>query len=117
MDAAVDQFRSGASTFQQQLEALIASVTAERTHLAASSEKLRLEREAYEQEKHRVSQVQLYIGQGASAPPSLQRVAPYMSAGLFRQRTSGSQCRWRQVHDYPTHTAKCSSTFLVCRNV
>lgn len=59
MDAAVEQFRGGANTFQQQLEALIASVTAERTHLADSSEKLRHEREAYEQEKQRVSQVQL----------------------------------------------------------
>lgn len=58
MDIAVEQFRSGASTFQEQLEALIASVSAERTQLAENSEKLRLEREAYEQEKQRVSQVQ-----------------------------------------------------------
>lgn len=59
MDAAVEQFRSGTSTFQQQLEALIQSVTAERAQLAESTEKLKAEREAYEQEKHRVSQVQL----------------------------------------------------------
>ena len=57
MDTAVEQFRGGASTFQQQLDALVASVAAERTQLAESSEKLRLEREAYEQEKQRVSQV------------------------------------------------------------
>ncbi|KAL3148506.1 hypothetical protein ABBQ38_013947 [Trebouxia sp. C0009 RCD-2024] len=57
MDAAVEQFRSGTSTFQQQLEALIQSVTAERAQLAESTEKLKAEREAYEQEKHRVSQV------------------------------------------------------------
>ena len=86
MDAAVEQFRSGATTFQQQLEALIQSVTAERTHLAESSEKLKLEREAYEQEKHRVSQVR--IARGREHLPrqvcSAHRV-PYMCAGLFRQ--------------------------------
>ena len=57
MDTAVEQFRKGASTFQKQLEALIVSVSAERTQLADNTEKLRLEREAYEQEKQRVSQV------------------------------------------------------------
>lgn len=57
MDTAVEHFRGGASSFQQQLDALIASVTAERSRLAESGEKLRVEREAYEQEKQRVSQV------------------------------------------------------------
>lgn len=57
MDLAVQQFQGGASTFQQQLDALIASVTAERAKLAESTETLRVEREAYEEEKQRVSQV------------------------------------------------------------
>ena len=57
MDLAVQQFQGGASTFQQQLDALIASVTAERAKFAESTETLRVEREAYEEEKQRVSQV------------------------------------------------------------
>ncbi|DBB13502.1 TPA: hypothetical protein ACH3X3_000550 [Trebouxia sp. C0006] len=57
MDTAVEQFQGGVSIFQEQLDALIASVTAERTILAESSEQLKRERQDYEEEKQRVSQV------------------------------------------------------------
>lgn len=57
MDTAVEQFQGGVSIFQEQLDALIASVTAERTILAESSEQLKRERQDYEEEKQRVCQV------------------------------------------------------------
>lgn len=57
MDTAVAQFQGGISIFQEQLDALIASVNAERTILAESSEQLKRERQEFEEEKQRVSQV------------------------------------------------------------
>lgn len=57
MDTAVEQFQGGVSIFQEQLDALIASVNAERTILAESSEQLQRERQEYAEEKQRVSQV------------------------------------------------------------
>lgn len=57
MDAAVEQFQGGVSIFQQQLDALIASVDAERSSLTESTEQLKVERQQYEEEKQRVSQV------------------------------------------------------------
>jgi len=52
MDTAVEQFQGGVSIFQEQLDALIASVTAERTILAESSEQLKREREDYEKKSN-----------------------------------------------------------------
>ena len=57
MDTAVEQLRRSATTLQQQMEALIASVTSERARLVESSEMLQRERDAFEDEKQRVSQV------------------------------------------------------------
>lgn len=86
MDTAVEQFRSGASTFQEQLEALIASVTAERNQLAENSEKLKFEREAYEQEKQRVSQVQSLGARSLWCIRSVLRGEPLsVNAGVFWQ--------------------------------
>lgn len=57
MDEAVGKFQGGVTTFQQQLDTLIASVHAERASLQDKAEQLQQERQAYEEEKQRVAQV------------------------------------------------------------
>ena len=56
MDQAVEQFQGGVVTFQQQVEALTTTVNAERAALKVNAEKLQRERQAFEEEKQRVSQ-------------------------------------------------------------
>ena len=60
MDTAVEKFQGGVVTFQQQLEALTKTVNAERATLKANAEELQQERQAFEEEKQRVSQVSHY---------------------------------------------------------
>ena len=120
MDAAVEQFQGGVSIFQQQLDALIASVDAERTSLTESAEQLKVERQQYEEEKQRVSQVcttfsdvfQLTARLTAAAVDELQ-----LNSGLLRQRESDSECWGYQFHDYPNHTAECTCSISLCSNV
>ena len=119
MDTAVDQFRVGATSFQQQLDALIASVNAERTTLAEGKEQLRRERQAYEEEKQRVSQVCLLLG-SASSTACLSVGAsgePYITAGVLRERASSSQRRRCQFHHYTDYPAKCTCSLSLCSNV
>ncbi len=88
MDSAVDQFQGGVSIFQQQLDALIASVNAERATLAESNEQLKRERQAYEEEKQRVSQVckAQAVCQGHGMPFTAAVTVPDFNTGFLRQR-------------------------------
>lgn len=57
MDAAVQDFQGGVTSFQRQLDALVAGVSAERAALQEAQTQLASERSAYDEEKQRVSQV------------------------------------------------------------
>ena len=61
MDAAVQDFQGGVTSFQRQLDALVAGVSAERAALQEAQTQLASERSAYDEEKQRVSQVHVLL--------------------------------------------------------
>ena len=92
MDTAVEQFQGGVSIFQEQLDALIASVNAERTILAESSEQLQRERQEYAEEKQRVSQVCYGLSLVSEARHALSAISAQRDAAAsrFSQATTRS---------------------------
>lgn len=90
MDRAVAQYRNSAFTLRQQLEGLLASMTAERAQLAASREMLQLEREAFEHEKERVSQVARAQSLDTDNLAATCISSNCLNAGLLRQQSGGT---------------------------
>ncbi len=120
MDTAVEQFQGGVSIFQEQLDALIASVSAERTILAESSEQLKRERQEYEEEKQRVSQVCFSFSLVSEARHALSTIASQevqLNPGFLRQRQGRVERGRRQFHNHSNYTTKCTCSITLCCNV
>lgn len=64
LELAIEDFNSGARSFQSSLSTLVLGVEKEREELRKAREKLEKEREAFEYETHRVQEVRRGISRG-----------------------------------------------------